>query len=356
MLDLKCCPGCAKFTDAENKTCPYCGRVFEKSRTDQDFSFQPPVPSPAQTLPAPVKTIRSSPAEVPPPQAGKIRNPWIAAVLSVFFIGWGQWYNGRTWDGIRYVLYAIAAAFIFIVLALLLLKTGLVMLILVPYFIVIAIIWGTGIIDAFNTAEKINRGDLVFTKKSALFWVPALILVFNILIIAMVGVSALAALQDSPARVDVYNNPSLGLHLQYPGSWKYTEKTAPGNPNVTSIQFARNDGGLMALVQVADAAGTATPPRTLDEWAADLEMSLPNVSSRTDYHLVSSGMSNLSGNPARRIEYTALTNEGKRMRGLVYLMITGTKGVMVAIVSNDDSEGVLSEGPRQFVSSITLKQ
>jgi hypothetical protein len=161
----------------------------------------------------------------------------------------------------------------------------------------------------------------------------------------------------SPASAyKTYDNPALGLHLQYPGSWKYSEKTDPDDPNVTSIQFLRNDDGLMALVQVADTAGAATPPRTLDQWTADMEMSLPNVSHRSDYHLVASEMSSLSGNPARRIEYTALMNNGPRMRGVVYLMVTGTKGMMVAVVSNDDGNGVLSEGPRQFVSSITLKQ
>jgi hypothetical protein len=35
-----------------------------------------------------------------PPQPEK-RNPWIAVLLSFFFIGWGQWYNGRTWDGLK---------------------------------------------------------------------------------------------------------------------------------------------------------------------------------------------------------------------------------------------------------------
>jgi hypothetical protein len=152
-----------------------------------------------------------------------------------------------------------------------------------------------------------------------------------------------------------YDNPALGLQLQYPGSWKYYEKTAPDDPNVTSIQFLRNDDGLMALVQVADTAGTATPPRTLDQWAADMEMSLPNVSHRSDYHLVASEMSSLSGTPARRIEYTALMNNGPRMRGVVYLMVRGTKGMTVAVVASDDDNGVLSEGARRFVSSITLK-
>jgi hypothetical protein len=67
-------------------------------------------------------------------------------------------------------------------------------------------------------------------------------------------------------------------------------------------------------------------------------------------------MSSLSGNPARRIDYTALTNNGPGMRGVVYLTVTGTKGMMVAVVASDDKNGVLSEGARQFVSSITLNQ
>jgi len=37
------------------------------------------------------------------------RNPWIASILSIFFAGWGQWYNGKTWDGLKFFIAVILA-------------------------------------------------------------------------------------------------------------------------------------------------------------------------------------------------------------------------------------------------------
>jgi len=81
----KICPECAKPLQDENAgICPGCG-------------------------------VR---LEAPPPQTEK-RNPWVAALLSFFFIGWGQWYNGRAWDGLKLLgvtiwVYLLASLYIFV--------------------------------------------------------------------------------------------------------------------------------------------------------------------------------------------------------------------------------------------------
>ena len=64
------CPTCGaelKYPDAE--ICPSCGvRIKE-----------PPLRGPIE-----------------------IRNPWLAVIFSFFCPGWGQWYNGRTIDGLKF--------------------------------------------------------------------------------------------------------------------------------------------------------------------------------------------------------------------------------------------------------------
>jgi hypothetical protein len=87
------------------------------------------------------------------------RNPWIASILSVFFPGWGQWYNGKTWDGLKFFIGVILV----IVIAA---NTTL------PFIVIIIAIWLYGIDEAWKTAGKINRGEERFTKKSGLFWLP----------------------------------------------------------------------------------------------------------------------------------------------------------------------------------------
>jgi TM2 domain-containing membrane protein YozV len=73
--------------------------------------------------------------------AGK--NPGIAAVLSFFWAGLGQIYNGEISKGILLlVLYVISACLIFVVIG----------------FITTPILWIYGMVDAYRTAEKINAG------------------------------------------------------------------------------------------------------------------------------------------------------------------------------------------------------
>jgi len=70
------------------------------------------------------------------------KNPGVATVLSFFFMGLGQIYNGQIGKGIIFiVLYAISAAL---------------MLVLVG-FITTPILWLWGMVDANKSAKKINE-------------------------------------------------------------------------------------------------------------------------------------------------------------------------------------------------------
>ncbi|MCI0453925.1 MAG: hypothetical protein L0Y68_02880 [Candidatus Dadabacteria bacterium] len=69
------------------------------------------------------------------------KNPGIAAVLSFFFTGLGQIYNGQIGKGILFIIFQI--------ISILLMFSGI-------GFITFPIIWIWGMVDAYKTAEKIN--------------------------------------------------------------------------------------------------------------------------------------------------------------------------------------------------------
>ncbi|MBB5173882.1 hypothetical protein [Texcoconibacillus texcoconensis] len=73
-----------------------------------------------------------------------MKNAGLAAVLSFFFSGLGQIYNGEIGKGIAFIL----AQFI----------NALLMLIIIG-FITYPITWIFGMIDAYKSAERINSGQ-----------------------------------------------------------------------------------------------------------------------------------------------------------------------------------------------------
>jgi TM2 domain-containing membrane protein YozV/RNA polymerase subunit RPABC4/transcription elongation factor Spt4 len=74
------------------------------------------------------------------------KNPGLAAVLSALWVGIGQIYNGEIAKGlILMLIYIISALSIFILIGI----------------ITTPIIWIYGIYDAYNTAKKINAGEMV---------------------------------------------------------------------------------------------------------------------------------------------------------------------------------------------------
>jgi FlaG/FlaF family flagellin (archaellin) len=127
----------------------------------------------------------------PPPQDTEIRNPWIAVILSFFFLGWGQWYNGKTWDGVRLFGAAIGTYIVFF-LAIFLFSglPALVGLFTLVLFLVILVIWIYGMYDAYRTAEQINRREVEFKGKSRLFWLPVVLIIVIIITVILAAVIA----------------------------------------------------------------------------------------------------------------------------------------------------------------------
>ena len=70
------------------------------------------------------------------------KNPGVATVLSFFFMGLGQIYNGQIGKGIIFiVLYAISVALMLVFVG----------------FITTPILWLWGMVDANKSAKKINE-------------------------------------------------------------------------------------------------------------------------------------------------------------------------------------------------------
>jgi FlaG/FlaF family flagellin (archaellin) len=139
-------------------------------------------PGSQDTVPLPQRsydTTPASPAPVPSGRKQSIRNPFLAAIFSFLSPGWGQWYNGERWKGLAFFGVMIAGSILNLALTLLLNGN---MLVYAVFMIAGFGILMYGMYDAYTTAEKINRGEIGFTRKSRLFWLPVILLVVMILV------------------------------------------------------------------------------------------------------------------------------------------------------------------------------
>lgn len=169
------CRLCGANLIAESKFCANCGQpIYEAPTTIQETDYvdlrpqsaaqpvyqqqeyqqpqaataQPSTPGLEAYPPAPAAPFSATPtpqqAPVPVYMADR-KNPGVAAVLSFFWAGLGQIYNGQLAKGIGFiVLYAFCVLLIFVVIG----------IILVP------IVWIIGIWDAYNTAKQYNERQL----------------------------------------------------------------------------------------------------------------------------------------------------------------------------------------------------
>ena len=110
----KFCVHCGAKIDARAEICPKCG-----------VRVAPPPPPPRQ-------------------EYVERKNPVLAAVLSFIFTGLGQIYNGEIGKGIALMIVAgICAVSVLFLIGLLLYP----------------LVWILGIVDAYDTAKKINKGQ-----------------------------------------------------------------------------------------------------------------------------------------------------------------------------------------------------
>ena len=132
----KFCRECGAEVIVEEVTgtqfCTNCGFKIPKG-----INFCPECGNPTSSNPT-VKNANSL--------ANTDKSPGLAAVLSFLIVGLGQIYLGLTKKGIILFLGAVISGFL--------------MLILIGWFTWL-LIWGYGIYDAYNSAEKMNNGIAV---------------------------------------------------------------------------------------------------------------------------------------------------------------------------------------------------
>jgi TM2 domain-containing membrane protein YozV/RNA polymerase subunit RPABC4/transcription elongation factor Spt4 len=110
----KYCSNCGSQIDEQAEICPECG-----VRQSEDTTYQQPM--------------------------YQQKNPGIAAVLSALWVGIGQIYNGEIGKGIiLMVIYVVSVLLMFVIIG----------------FITTPLLWIFGIYDAYNTAKKINTGEV----------------------------------------------------------------------------------------------------------------------------------------------------------------------------------------------------
>ncbi len=106
--ETKFCHNCGNEIDAKAEICPNCGVRVKASTTGP-------------------------------------KNSGVAAVLSFFWMGLGQIYNGEIGKRILFIIfYIISIALCFVLIG----------------FITTPLLWIYGIYDAYKTAEKINIGEI----------------------------------------------------------------------------------------------------------------------------------------------------------------------------------------------------
>jgi TM2 domain-containing membrane protein YozV len=132
------CSGCGRQMDAGQQFCAGCGT---KNPAVQPTGMVPPLGTAV-----PGTGVAAAGTSIAPAQHVIIvaeKSPGLAAVLSFFWAGLGQIYNGEISKGILLiVVYAISCGLMALVIG----------------FFTTPILWIYGMVDAYKTAEKFNAG------------------------------------------------------------------------------------------------------------------------------------------------------------------------------------------------------
>jgi len=125
------CEKCQQPLAATAKFCGHCGTSVAQAEA---------TPRPARIPEAQPPRAASPTSHAGPPVFYK--NPGVATLLSFFFMGAGQIYNGEIGKGIAFLItYAVSLLLMFIVIG----------------FVTIPILWIWGMIDANGSAKRINE-------------------------------------------------------------------------------------------------------------------------------------------------------------------------------------------------------
>lgn len=137
----KFCPNCGQSTDFKKETypknfCPNCGEKLAKTvKFCPNCGFDLTNVSNNNQ-----RTGQNLPAR---------KEPILSVILSFIFPGLGQFYNGHSTKGIYFIILAVVSLILTVILI-----GGLIYI----------LVWLWSIIDAYNSAEKFNKGEFVEDK------------------------------------------------------------------------------------------------------------------------------------------------------------------------------------------------
>ena len=223
----KFCPSCGSPLQNENANhCPNCGAAIQA----RPAPVQPVTPQPVPVQPAPVQpVVQQVQAELP-------KNTIIAALLSFFFPGLGQVYNGDLKRGAMFLVGTFVGL----------------LLVILPGLIV----WVYQLYDAYSTSNKMNAGLIPVKHVNVMevivyfvLWIIGLVVLFVGIIVLLMFVTG-ASLLGSAAVFDMAGN------IQHTKSVTATVQQTDSN-HLTFTYWGGADAGSLRLitVRVTDGSG-----------------------------------------------------------------------------------------------------
>jgi TM2 domain-containing membrane protein YozV len=143
----KFCESCGAPLKEGDKFCEQCGAA---------------TPAAPVSMPPPPPVQPAAPVQGSNPE----KNPILALILSFFFSGLGQVYNGETLKGIAIFFGTLIGYMIFVIPG--------------------VIVWVFGLYDAYTTAKKMNEGTIPFKPANILVMIGFVVLVIIVIAIAFI--------------------------------------------------------------------------------------------------------------------------------------------------------------------------
>ena len=185
------CSNCGEALKEYAVVCSNCGRpVTEPNKSEQhaDRSAQEKVNA------EPVNS-KNTPA--------KTKNAFFALILSFFFPGLGQVYNGKPKKGVGIIALIFIGVFLLLILPGIVIRTWglytITLLVLIsPLFFVAIWIWG--LYDAYKDAERINSGEIPYREANAWEIISFLLLpiVLSVILAVILAIIMFAAIAPAP--------------------------------------------------------------------------------------------------------------------------------------------------------------
>ena len=171
------CSNCGEALKQYAVVCSHCGRpVPGPNRSEQTNAEQ----QDKETIYA--EKMRDTPRDEP----AKTKSTFFALILSFFFPGLGQVYNGRAKKGVFFLVASILSMFLLGILFVTAIWRPRIWIFVLILPLVILLIWVWGLYDAYKDAELINKGKKPYREANA--WEVVSFLILPIILVVLTAV------------------------------------------------------------------------------------------------------------------------------------------------------------------------